>query len=783
MARPTTAEFLSALFAHRPLDELINVRIISPSGSVRTLFTESVQRTLEISAEAAPAANVYFGVNARAGRDDSKSGVRHCYAIFGDFDCPKNLAAEPAARSEWKRAALTRLHDLPLPPSAIVDSGGGFQAYWFLVRPLPLPESSDPYRGAEVTRAERPLKGLVRLGADKAAAELARVLRLPDTLNHKSVYPDGPLPVVMVELHPARRYAFEDLLAAFPAPQHDAPHSFTPPPSPLPEDQDDAAILKVAFGAVNGRAIRALWDGDISGHGGDDSAADQALLNHLAFYTHRDAPRMERMFTQSALGTRAKWVNRQDYRDRTIQTAIDGCRDTYTPPSPRIVLNGRRTNHPPLADVAQNDPSAAPAEEGGISLRFRTAREVGECTAAVVEWIAEPWIAKGAITEIDGKIKASGKTTFLTHLCRAVVHGDPFMGEPTRQGPVVYLSEQPLASLRQALARAGLLERDDFHVLCWADTAGVPWPDVVAAAAAKCHAVGAELLAVDTLPQFAGVRGDAENNAGAALEAMAPLQAVVSDGAIGAVCTRHERKAGGEVGDSARGSSAFGGAVDIVLQIKRPEGNARATQRLINGLSRFDGTPDSLMIELTDAGYVSLGSESAVAVPEARAALFAGAPSTEAEAKTITEIVGELRGARRTATYEAARMLVEAGDLQRRGKGKKGDPHRYWRPRPHDDVSDGNYSSADSSALKRGVQDESFSPQEFGETSTLVRAVEAFGRGATPTENRAPQRAKQAPALSGNDSSATTTPRAETSGRIHVPAVEAPEEPVVRVRI
>jgi hypothetical protein len=42
----------------------------------------------------------------------------------------------------------------------------------------------------------------------------------------------------------------------------------------------------------------------------------------------------------------------------------------------------------------------------------------------------------------------------------------------------------------------------------------VEWPDVVRAAIARCKEVGAETLLIDTLPQFAGLRGDAENNSG-----------------------------------------------------------------------------------------------------------------------------------------------------------------------------------------------------------------------------------------------------------------------------
>ena len=103
--------------------------------------------------------------------------------------------------------------------------------------------------------------------------------------------------------------------------------------------------------------------------------------------------------------------------------------------------------------------------------------------------------------------------------------GADFLGVATRKGPVVYLTEQSSPTFREALRRANLLERDDFYVLFWADTRGVQWAAVVQAAVDKCKEVGAELLVVDTLPQFAGIAGDGENSAGAAMEAMRPLHA------------------------------------------------------------------------------------------------------------------------------------------------------------------------------------------------------------------------------------------------------------------
>jgi hypothetical protein len=42
--------------------------------------------------------------------------------------------------------------------------------------------------------------------------------------------------------------------------------------------------------------------------------------------------------------------------------------------------------------------------------------------------------------------------------------------------------------------------------------------------------VGAGVLIVDTVSQFAGLRGDAENNSGDALAAVEPLQAAAAEG-------------------------------------------------------------------------------------------------------------------------------------------------------------------------------------------------------------------------------------------------------------
>lgn len=93
-----------------------------------------------------------------------------------------------------------------------------------------------------------------------------------------------------------------------------------------PVDVTDAELLERMFASKNGAKIRRLWDGDTSAHEGDASAADLALVDHLAFWTDYDADRIDRLFRQSGL-YRAKWDEARGdltYGQLTIDRALAG---------------------------------------------------------------------------------------------------------------------------------------------------------------------------------------------------------------------------------------------------------------------------------------------------------------------------------------------------------------------------------------------------------------------------------------------------------------------------
>jgi hypothetical protein len=318
-------------------------------------------------------------------------------------------------------------------------------------------------------------------------------------------------------------------------------------------------------------------------------------------------------------------------------------------------------------------------------MKFMTARELFESKPEPVEWVCEPWLALEAITELDGAPKSAGKTTFALAMCKAILMGADFLGHATVKSGIVYLTEESGTSFRAALERAGIGKSPDFHVLFWKQTHGIrdrgsedsAWAQVLDVAVQYAKTNGAAVLVVDTFAQFARLTGDGENSAGDVLRAMLPLQKARDEG-MAVLVIRHERKGGGAVGESGRGSNAMSGVVDIVLQLKRPEGSHPANHRKIDARSRFDETPLELTISLTDGEYRVLGEADAVAVPVAMKRVLECLPTEHADKLSVKQLQ-EATGLPRTTLQSALKQLESEGSVVKSGSGKKGDAIYYLR--------------------------------------------------------------------------------------------------------
>lgn len=260
-------------------------------------------------------ADIYFTVNpvtAMADRSihrkSHSADVAATSVLFAEFD-DKDFAGNAAGYA----ATLTPV------PSVTVHSGGGLHAYWLLEQPFLI---GDDAQRAEIDSIQK--RWQVLQGGDKGVNDLARVLRVPGSLNFKYT---PPRPVEFRIWEPGRLYRLADLTALLPP---DAANN-TVRGATVPNDLDDRDLLLLAEKSTSGQKFRRLWDGDFQRYyANDHSTADLALCTYLAFWTGRDEGRIDRLFRQSGLFRPEKW-NRKDYAKRTIDKACLTVFDTYTP--------------------------------------------------------------------------------------------------------------------------------------------------------------------------------------------------------------------------------------------------------------------------------------------------------------------------------------------------------------------------------------------------------------------------------------------------------------------
>ena len=98
-------------------------------------------------------------------------------------------------------------------------------------------------------------------------------------------------------------------------------------------DLTDDALIEKAKRAKNGPKFSRLFSGQWEGEYASQSEADLALCCHLAFWTAKDAARVDTLFRRSGL-YREKWDEKHfgsgsTYGQKTIETALNGAGNTY----------------------------------------------------------------------------------------------------------------------------------------------------------------------------------------------------------------------------------------------------------------------------------------------------------------------------------------------------------------------------------------------------------------------------------------------------------------------
>ena len=184
MSQADAARLIDALW--EPLDSpgLVELRPIGPDGPVamaREWLTPSdaVRALPSLLPEWSRRRwHTYFGVLPRIRKGGTIGDVGDGAVVWVDLDTRPESAPSGLMSSEIARAtameAHRRLNRVPWQPSAVVLTGGGAHAYWVLSEP------ELPHVCANLSRRMAAV-----VGGDMNACDIARILRLPGSLNHK----------------------------------------------------------------------------------------------------------------------------------------------------------------------------------------------------------------------------------------------------------------------------------------------------------------------------------------------------------------------------------------------------------------------------------------------------------------------------------------------------------------------------------------------------------------------------------------------------------------------
>lgn len=280
-------------------------------------------------------------------------------------------------------------------------------------------------------------------------------------------------------------------------------------------------------------------------------------------------------------------------------------------------------------------------------------------------WLVEGRLPAGGLSILAGKPK-SGKSTLSRCLALAVSRGLPWLGFPTRQGPVFYVAhEEKRGEVRRHFKAMGATTDEPIGVFL------APSPeDGLGKLRRSAERLRPVLVIVDPLLKFIRVK-DANDYAVVSV-ALEPLLTLARELGAHVLTVHHAGKAERTGGDAILGSTAIFGTVDTALMLKRTE-----RYRTLSTIQRYgEDMEEATLVLDSETKIISLGTSRKEA--DEREAGQAILKYLEDQAGPMEEaaILEGVEG-RRAVKVRGLRDLVKAGRVIRAGGGKRGDPYRY----------------------------------------------------------------------------------------------------------
>jgi hypothetical protein len=336
----------------------------------------------------------------------------------------------------------------------------------------------------------------------------------------------------------------------------------------------DEEVINLAKGAKNAAKFESLWLGDTSGYP-SHSEADQSLISRLAFYT-QDEEQLDRLYRRSGL-CRQKWLDRPDYRRRTIKRALSDLIETYAPDdgARMLVGNGR-------AEPGSWRPNLH--GDGTRDTRPEVIRLVDVERPGPRRYLCQDLVLADYVTLMHGD-GGVAKSLLALDLAVAVAGGShEWLGRRVERGRVLYLdfeldAEEQARRVHQLCRGAGILKPPEG--LLYMSAVGHTTREAFETARKACKEHRVELLIVDSYG--VALHGDAEaarDVIGFHQEYLEPLRAL----GVAVLVIDHQSRL--QAGQSYQQKSAFGSVYKAnlarsVIQVEATErGEGTLTVRL-----------------------------------------------------------------------------------------------------------------------------------------------------------------------------------------------------------
>ncbi len=512
------------------------------------------------------AVNVYFGVHPV--REIPKTNSK------GEAAKPKSVrtqveyvAAINTLFSEFdqdKGATLEVIENLTPRPSVVISSGGGWHCYWLLENPFILdgPEALE--------RAKQAQYGWVEYtGGDGGAKDLARVLRVPGTLNHKY---DPPRLVEPIWMEFDRLYQLDELETQIPA---------KPAPIALNNGYHPPAGTDLTVWAAGLLQRLDPWRCDqyqewvnvgmaLSELGSDGLTLWENWSNGSPKFTPGECGEKWKTFKPGnglTLGSLYHWAKEDDPGGMRAPARVQ----TADPEVPANFIEGETVNYSIASPIL---------EEAATKQEIKTVWTLAELLSTDFpdpQWAVPDLIPVG-LSFLAGRPKL-GKSWLALQLAHAVGTGGYFLGERVKKGNVLYLALED--SPRRLKSRAEKQRIPGDAAITFATT-WRPLPaggldDLMIEIAREIYTV----IIIDTLSRAVG-RADQQDLA-EMTSIVGSLQSMSQNNNIAMLMNDHHRKNSGFESspvDDLLGSTGKAAVADALMGLYREQGKHGATLKI-----------------------------------------------------------------------------------------------------------------------------------------------------------------------------------------------------------